>query len=302
MKILNGFSQMLILLVRVNREKIFGLNSNTQHDGLLMEVKRRGGFIEGRNIQEKIVLASEMVNELEVKRRGGNIGLKLDITQAYDSLSWNFLFKTSRHFGFSEVGINWLRILFESAKISVLVNEGALWFLFCWKGTSTRLSESIWPSDNRVKSKCFLGGVNENRRRSIAESLQMELSDFPDKYLGVVLNPGRVRNHQVWGMVELMNKILAWWMGKMLSFSERLTLVKSVLCSIHVYNMSVYRWPANVIKECEKIVRNFLWSGDPAVKKLITVKYEKICAPITEGGLGIRRFEVINKALLMKLL
>ncbi|XP_026435209.1 uncharacterized protein LOC113332928 [Papaver somniferum] len=154
---------------------------------------------------------------------------------------------------------------------------------------------------NKRKSKCFVGGVTESRRRIIAESLQMELSEFPDKYLGVILCPGRVKIYQVWGMVELMHKMLAGWMGQMLSFSDRLTLVKSVLCSVPVYNMSVYKWPKNVIKECEKIVRNFLRSGDPAVKKLIKVKFDEIFAPVTEGGLGIRRFETINKALLMKL-
>ncbi|XP_026416832.1 uncharacterized protein LOC113312285 [Papaver somniferum] len=85
-------------------------------------------FIKGKDIHEKIVLASEMVNESDIKRRGGNIGLKLDTTQAYDSLSWDFLFETLKHFGFSEVGIRWLRTLFESAKISVLVNGGPCGF------------------------------------------------------------------------------------------------------------------------------------------------------------------------------
>ncbi|XP_026435162.1 uncharacterized protein LOC113332877 [Papaver somniferum] len=39
--------------------------------------------------------------------------------------------------------------------------------------------------------------------------------------------------------------------------------------------MSVYKSPKSVIKECEKIIRNFSWSGDPAVKKLVTVKWDE---------------------------
>ncbi|XP_026398910.1 uncharacterized protein LOC113294749 [Papaver somniferum] len=89
---------------------------------------------------------------------------------------------------------------------------------------------------------------------------EMELSNFPDKYLGVILNPGRVTTQKVWGMVELMQKMLAGWIGF------------------------------------------FLWSGDPNVKKLITVKWDEVNAPVEEGGLGIRRLEVMNRALLMKFL
>ncbi|XP_026383925.1 uncharacterized protein LOC113279446 [Papaver somniferum] len=89
---------------------------------------QQGAFVKGRNTQDKIVVASKMINELNIKRRGGNVGMKLDITQAYDSLSWNFLFEVLRRFGFSECGINWLRKLFESAKISVLVNGGPCGF------------------------------------------------------------------------------------------------------------------------------------------------------------------------------
>ncbi|XP_026378660.1 uncharacterized protein LOC113273107 [Papaver somniferum] len=39
----------------------------------------------GRNIHENISLASELVNELHIKRKDGNLGLKLDISQAFDT-------------------------------------------------------------------------------------------------------------------------------------------------------------------------------------------------------------------------
>ncbi|XP_026399718.1 uncharacterized protein LOC113295602 [Papaver somniferum] len=43
-------------------------------------------FMKDRNIHENICLASEMVNELHIKRKEGNVGLKLDITQAFDTI------------------------------------------------------------------------------------------------------------------------------------------------------------------------------------------------------------------------
>ncbi|XP_026383640.1 uncharacterized protein LOC113279150 [Papaver somniferum] len=95
---------------------------------------QQSAFIKGRNIHEKIVLASELVNELDIKRRGVNVGLKIDITQAFDSISWNFLFEVLKRFGFSVRSINWLRKIFESAKISVLVNGGPCGFFEVRRG------------------------------------------------------------------------------------------------------------------------------------------------------------------------
>ncbi|XP_026387520.1 uncharacterized protein LOC113282432 [Papaver somniferum] len=139
-------------------------------------------------------------------------------------------------------------------------------------GLLTRYQAASGQTVNRAKSKCFIGGVTEDRKQVIAERLQMEISEFPDKYLGVMMIPGRVKSIHVWGMVEMLQKQLAGWIGKLLAFSARLTLVKFVLCS------------------------------DPSVKKLVTVKWEEVNAPLAEGGPGIRRLEVMNKVLLLKLL
>ncbi|XP_026452091.1 uncharacterized protein LOC113352493 [Papaver somniferum] len=246
----------------------------------------QGAFIKGRNIQEKIVLTSELVNELDTKRRGGNVGLKLDITQDFDSMIWEFIFKTLKHFGFSEVGINWLKTIFESARISVLVNGGPFGFFDVRRGLRQgeplslilfliaeevlsinitkmvqegiikemvnrngcqpshlmfvddififfignkryldnimnllmRYQAASWQTVNRAKSKCFVGGVTEDRRHAIDENMQMKISEFPEKYLGLMLIPGRVKSVHVWGMVEMLQKQLAGWIGKLLAF------------------------------------------------------------------------------------
>ncbi|XP_026417310.1 uncharacterized protein LOC113312789 [Papaver somniferum] len=59
-------------------------------------------YVKGRIIQQQILLASELVNEMKKKRGGGNVALKLDISQAYDSVSWHFLFQVLQKFGFTE--------------------------------------------------------------------------------------------------------------------------------------------------------------------------------------------------------
>ncbi|XP_026416846.1 uncharacterized protein LOC113312297 [Papaver somniferum] len=95
---------------------------------------QQAAYIKGRNIQDQIALASEMVNEMKKKRRGGNTGFKLDISQAYDSVSWNFLCQVLLKYGFSESWYKWLCTLFESAKLSIIINGGPNGFFSVGRG------------------------------------------------------------------------------------------------------------------------------------------------------------------------
>ncbi|XP_026383854.1 uncharacterized protein LOC113279375 [Papaver somniferum] len=304
--------------------------------GLMDKVvsEQQVAFIKGRYIQEQIILTSEMINELDVKRRGDNVGLKLDITQAYDSLSWEFLFEAMRKFGFSESCVKWLHQFFVSARIYFLVDGGHVGFFPVSRGLrqgdllspilffiaedvlsrSLRkmrnlqkimkllrdYQESSGQVINQVKSKVFVGGVTDLRRQQIDAEFQMPLSNFPNKYLGVMLHPGRVKTSTVWGFVEMLQNRLASWIGKLLAFKDRITLIKSILCSIPIYNMSVYKW-VSVMKTCERIIRNFLWTWNPYDRKCVILKWDKTCSPMEEGGLGIRRMEMVNKSLSRKL-
>jgi hypothetical protein len=55
--------------------------------------KKQRGFIQGRNIEDCICLASEAINLLNKKAFGGNVALKIDISKAFDTLDWSFLLK-----------------------------------------------------------------------------------------------------------------------------------------------------------------------------------------------------------------
>lgn len=55
--------------------------------------KEQKGFRGGRSIRDCIVLTLEVANLLHRKTLGGNITLKVDISKAFDTLSWSFILK-----------------------------------------------------------------------------------------------------------------------------------------------------------------------------------------------------------------
>jgi hypothetical protein len=68
----------------------------------------------------------------------------------------------------------------------------------------------------------------------------------------------------------------------------RVQLIKSVIQGMLVHSFYVYSWPASLIKDLEKWMRNFIWSVDVTQRKLVTVAWHIVCSSFSEGGLGIR--------------
>lgn len=57
-------------------------------------------FVPGRNIVDCIITTSECINLLDSKCHGGNVAIKMDVTKAFDTLSWDFLLHVLEAFGF----------------------------------------------------------------------------------------------------------------------------------------------------------------------------------------------------------
>jgi hypothetical protein len=65
-----------------------------------------------------------------------------------------------------------------------------------------------------------------------------------------------------------------------------------------VFWTQVFVLPKKIIHLLEQKLNRFLWCGLD-VKAKAKVSWEKICVPKKEGGLGIKRLEVWNKASMM---
>lgn len=91
-------------------------------------------FIKGRHISNCLFQASECVNYLDKKCFGGNVGVKIDIRKAFDTLHWDFIFRVLTAFGFDAIFVNWVSSILHSAKLSVLVNGSPFGFFGCSRG------------------------------------------------------------------------------------------------------------------------------------------------------------------------
>lgn len=86
-----------------------------------------------------------------------------------------------------------------------------------------------------------------------------------------------------------------------MSISGRIQLVKLVIFGMIQHIISIYNWPSSVIKEVEKYVRNFIWSGDVNNRKLVIVAWYKVWKTPDEWGLSIRSMVRLNKGVNLEL-
>ncbi|MCY6524972.1 reverse transcriptase domain-containing protein, partial [Actinobacillus pleuropneumoniae] len=56
----------------------------------LLISQEQSGYVEGRQILDDILLTHEIIHSLKQSKQAGMI-LKLDLSKAFDKLSWNFV-------------------------------------------------------------------------------------------------------------------------------------------------------------------------------------------------------------------
>jgi hypothetical protein len=98
------------LLANRLRPKMEGLVSANQ-----------SAFIKGRNLHDNFILVRQVARKINGRREAGVL-LKLDISRAFDSLSWAFLFEVLRSMGFPEAWLRWIAIALRTASTRVSVN------------------------------------------------------------------------------------------------------------------------------------------------------------------------------------
>ncbi|XP_019226034.1 PREDICTED: uncharacterized protein LOC109207550 [Nicotiana attenuata] len=155
---------------------------------------------------------------------------------------------------------------------------------------------------NLDKSSIYVAGVNQGFKEMICSDFQFKMESLPFKYLGVPLSSRKLSIQQCMPLVEKITNRIKCWTSKLLSYSGRLQLIRSVLFEMHTYWGQVFLIPKKIIQLVNSVCRIFLWTGSYSPSKRALISWDRICMPVSAGGLNVINFEWWNKAALCKLM
>jgi hypothetical protein len=96
---------------------------------------------------------------------------------------------------------------------------------------------------------------------------------------------------------KLANK-LGFWKAMLLSRDGRVAYVHQVMTSSVVYQLMPLDLPLWFLKEAERLLHGFLWTGKEETRSSICViVWAKVCQPKALGGLGFHNLRYLNAAM-----
>ncbi|GKB04934.1 RNA-directed DNA polymerase, eukaryota [Tanacetum coccineum] len=304
--------------------------------GIVNEVQ--SAFVANRQILDGPFILNELFQWCKVKKKQVLI-FKVDFEKAYDSVRWDFLDEVLCKFGFGDKWRRWIQCCLHSSRGSIIINGSPTKEFQFGKGLKQGdplslflfilIMESLHLSFQRVVDEGLFHGIklhdtvnishlfyaddavllangimgihvnNDNFSRA-AEKLGCLVLKPPFTYLGSMVG-GDMHRLQSWNdMVDRVKRRLSKWKMKMLSIGGRLTLVKSVLGSMPIFHMSLFKVPSGILHTLESIRSHFFKGHDMSSKKASWVNWNKVIAPKEKGGLGVSSLYALNRGLMFK--
>jgi hypothetical protein len=135
---------------------------------------------------------------------------------------------------------------------------------------------------------------------SIKGILKYETTCFEEKYLGLPIPEGRLKKGKFQPLKERFKKKATDWAEKYMSSAAKGTLITSVLQSLPTYAMGIFKFPAGLLEELTKIVRDFWWGDEENRRRMHWMAWDRLARPKYQGGVGFRDLKVFNQALLAR--
>ena len=151
-------------------------------------------------------------------------------------------------------------------------------------------------------NKSKLAGINVLSRNieCYTKTLNCAQMGISFLYLGLEVG-GNPRKKKFWEpIINKLKSRLSMWKGRFLSMVGRICLIKSVISTLPLYYLSLFKVPDSVYKIIISVQRRFLWGWGKETRPISWVRWKYLCKPKEEGGLGIRDIRKFNVALLAK--
>ncbi|XP_047057289.1 uncharacterized protein LOC124663662 [Lolium rigidum] len=153
---------------------------------------------------------------------------------------------------------------------------------------------------NFHKSEIFCFGKAKEEEDQYRHIFGCDAGQLPFRYLGIPIHYKKLKNSDWYPVETRFESKLGCWKGKLLSYGDRLVLINSVLTSLPMFMLSFLRIPVGVRKRLDFYRSRFFWQSDENKKKYRLTKWNIVCRPKDQGGLGIEVLEIKNRCLLSK--
>ncbi|OVA01717.1 Reverse transcriptase zinc-binding domain [Macleaya cordata] len=136
----------------------------------------------------------------------------------------------------------------------------------------------------------------------LARMINIKNQGLGEKYLGAPIIFLRSKTQTHLSLLKSIDNRINSWSNRFLSQAGRTSLVKAIDQAIPLYQMAAFLIPKNLCRKIDSHLCKYWWgeSLDPNDKKIHLLAWDNICKPVSEGGLGIRKSEINNIAMLAR--
>nr|GEX13993.1 hypothetical protein [Tanacetum cinerariifolium] len=251
----------------------------------------QSAFVPCRRISDNILLTQEFMHNYHLDKGPSICAFKVNIQKAYDTVDWDFLKDILVGFGFHPPLIHWIMECVSSTTFSASINGSIHGFLReNVVSVKRRVRDSVTFTYHRYCDKlniinlCFAGDLfllahgDANSAQVIMKALDefkmVSERQLSIKYLGVPIISSRIIYRDCRELIERVQNRIKDWKNKFLSAAGRILL------------------------DIEQLMRGFLWCQGDMHRGKAKVAWDVVCLPKKEGGLGIRKLDCFNKALM----
>ncbi|GJS24848.1 hypothetical protein Tco_0453480 [Tanacetum coccineum] len=224
-------------------------------------------FVPGRRISDNILLTQELMWNYHRKRGPPRCAFKVDIQKAYDTVDWGFLRSILVGFGFHHNMVEWIMVCVSTTSYYVCIN-GDMYGWFNGKRGLRQDDLFLFARGHPISVRVIIDALEEFKNvLGLVPSIPKSTAFF----------------------CNVPNALKASILSSM-SFAEGTLPVKYL--GVLISSRLLYR-------DCKVLVEKLESRCQGEMKKgKAKVDWEVVCLPYREGGLGIRRLDDFNVALM----